>query len=959
MDDSSAIELAQEETCSRAKLETKKGRSVRKKSSARDMDGSVDRINHSDEENVRSSKKKSTSKSIGSEPKAVSEASEKGVESLSKSADDRKHKYSEKAERGHRSLRKSRSRQRGRSSSKTRSSKLEKSRSRSLSVSTPPSKPRSRRRERSSSKTRSSKLGKSPSSSARSRSLSVSTPLRKPRSRRRERSSSKSRSSKLGKSPSSEGRSRSLSVSTPEENTSGGDARDHSLDTSGGKTGKHKVGKRKAKRDTGESGTSHDRLVPATSLSMIDEMKRRALNNHHASLNALIYKLKDTSLEEELLSLFKRIEDADGIPLHREPPLQANRITSNMLKVLRNDSDVTTLVVQEDQKFQEVDKCLPVEFAEGLRTNLHLTSVIITGVGLQDDFLIAIASSIRDNFTLENLILSNNCFTSNGLVEFCCCLGVNEALRTVDLRDQQNSVVLQKEHEREAMEALINNKYLHVLQMDVSTEKCQSLMNLAMVRNLKCPKYLNYDKKLLKQTEEEARNMEQLQELNLMEEKLKHQFRKELSLLSNLADVALINKAEIGSDDGTVSFSKTPVEGMLAEEDMLSDGVFLDDHFVSNFIVDDPSSLGVIFNFNGQSSLFRKFGPTHEARETIVTRFVDVLVNHSKADEMTRIIMRDSGCGDDFLIALCEKCQKQKQLLPKLFLLDLARNCVSDVGIAALSRCIGEKKSLRYLQVLRLQDQFTSINGKKMYFSLDSEFMLTKAVCQNMSMLRLSLNLRHLSEKRRIEGYLARNLEQLDKARIMKELSGKMRPVRNDLEEQIDRLVENDPAVWHVDFSADQRFQFLKRKDVLTVAKALANNRFVTEVRLDRLQLNDEFAVQLGESIASNHAVRILSLEGNEIGGRGVKAIISGLSKNRTLVEVNLRQQSEALSTADETEILGLLGGNDVVRKLALDVQNELVCEELSTRLANNQQSQWKSQRRSLSTEQPCQVANL
>ena len=945
MDHNSAIELAQEETRSRSKVKTKKGTSVRKKSSKRDMDGSVDRTNHSDKENMRSSKKKSASKSIGSEPRAVSEASEKDMQGLSKSAHARKQKSSEKAKRGHRSLSKTRSQRRERSPCKTTSSTHEKkpsmsARSRSLSVSTPRSKTRTRRRERSSSKTRSGK-----SSSARSRSLSVSTPPSKTR-----RSSSKTRSSKY-----SLARSRSLSVSTQEGKTSRGYVRDRSLDTSGGKTGKHK--KRKAKRDAGESDSSHDQHVPATSLSMIDEMKRRALNNHHSSLNALVYKLKDTSLEEELVTLFKRIEDADGIPLQREPPLQANRITSNMIKVLRNDPDVTTLVVQEDKKFQEVDKCLPVEFAEGLRTNLHLTSAIITGVGLQDDFLIAIASSIRDNFTLENLILSNNCFTSNGLVEFCCCLGVNEALRTVDLRDQKNSVVLLKEHEREAMEAVKSNKYIQVLQMDVATEKCKGQMKLAMERNLKSPKYVNYDKKLLKQTEDEARNLEQLQDLNFMEKKLKQQFKKEVSLLSNLAHVALINKAEIESDDETVCFSKAPAERMLAEEDMLSDGLLLDDHFVSNFIVDDPSSLGVIFDFSGQSSLFRKFGPTHEARETIVTRFVDILVNHSKADEMTRIIMRDSGCGDDFLIALCEKCQKQKQLLPKLFLLDLARNCLSDVGIAALSRCIGEKKSLRHLQVLRLQDQFTSINGKKMYFGLESEFMLTKALCQNMSMLRLSLNVRHLSEKQRIDGYLARNMELLDKAGTMKELSGKMRAARNDLEQQIDRLAENDPAVWHVDFSADQRFQFLKRKDVLTVAKALANNKFVTEVRLDRLQLNDEFAVQLGESIASNHAVRVLSLEGNEIGGRGVKAIISGLSKNRTLVEVNLRQQSEALSTADETEISGLLGGNDVVRELALDVENELVCEELSARLATNQQSRWKSQRRSLSTQQCCSTA--
>ena len=772
------------------------------------------------------------------------------------------------------------------------------------------------------------------------------------------RSMSKTRSRKRDKSVTVSSRSRSLSISAPKSRRGKSVPRTRSSDDLGPSAGsKHRKTRRRVRRLDGiDSASSHDEISLTTSLSMKEEIKKKAQSDHHASLNALVYKLRDTSLEEELVGLFKRIEDADGIPLRRETPPDANPIADSMIKTLRNDPEIRGVRIQDDKTFHDVEKGLPVEFAEGLRPNLHLRSLFITGVGLRDDFLLSISSSIRDNFTLENLVLANNCFTSSALAEFCICLGLNVSLRHVDLRDQNPSVTLLKEHEKEAMDAVASNKYIHVLRMDVASEKFQEMIEKTLEKNKKTPKYLNYDKKLLKYCEEEARNAEQLFQLNLIEEKLKHQFKKEISLLANLAEIAKINKVDIRTKDDTREGNNDAEENpdcqdsrqLPADDEMTSDGAFLDEEFISRFIEADPSSLGVVFNFNGQEAFFRKFNPSHESRKAIVTKFVDLLVNHTQAAEITRITMRESACRDDFVIALCQKCQGNSKVLPKLFLLDLGMNCISDAGVAALSACMMEKKSLRYLQVLILQNQRSAAAGKRIYFSTSSELMLAKALCQNLSILRLSLKIRNVPTRQKLEGYLARNLDLLEQARLIKELTGRIKHARNELEQQIDRLSSNDPALWHVDFSGDQRFLSLKRKDVLKVAKALWGNKFITEVRLDRLKLNDDFAVHLSESIENNSSIRVVSLEGNEISGTGINIILSGLVKNATIVEVNLRNQTESMSGDEEKEILASLGDNRVVRKLGLDIENEDVLEELAKRLANNQQSQWRSQRKSI-----------
>eukprot|EP00522_Entomoneis_paludosa_P007175 CAMPEP_0172450608 /NCGR_PEP_ID=MMETSP1065-20121228/8881_1 /TAXON_ID=265537 /ORGANISM="Amphiprora paludosa, Strain CCMP125" /LENGTH=964 /DNA_ID=CAMNT_0013202403 /DNA_START=38 /DNA_END=2932 /DNA_ORIENTATION=+ len=694
-----------------------------------------------------------------------------------------------------------------------------------------------------------------------------------------------------------------------------------------------------------------DRFTLTTSLSL-KSTSASAREARKETLNALVYKLKDSSLEEDLVGLFQRIELADGFPVQEKPSFGNNHITYDMERIIQNDPDVTTLRVDGDQRFKKVKKSLIIQFAESLRTNLHVTSVIIRDVGLEDRFLIALADSIRENFTLKTVVLSYNSFTNEGLVQFCNALSYNQSLRTVDLTKQRTP--LEKHSERHALEALMENRYLLSIQFDVTTEKCKGLIKMIEGRNAKNPASLNYDKKLLNHFEQEAKNAEELFQLNLLEEKVRHLTEKEQTHLYNLVQIAELSHIEStefkNSEDEKLDLHP---EIAFTPAMMPEDGSFLDANFISNFLFEDPTAPGLIFALSHEFMLFRTFGPEHKARKTIVKKFVDALLFHFKSFEITKFLCKGAELGDDFIQLFCAECRGNSKMLPKLILLDFERNCVADDGMKAIASCIADKKTWRYLQTVKLDKQHSAKTGKKAHFSLDSEFALTKAMCVNISVLRLSLTIRHPGIRNKIENYVARNLDLMRqvRARVLDEKSDGQPTERNELEQIIDRVEENDPAVWDLGIEeADQRFISLNRRDVLKLAKGFTQNKFVTAVHLESVRLDDEFASVLGESLQINSAIRIINLDGNCISGRGIKRIFEGLVGNKTVTEVQLRgQEADSLTAEEEDAVQDLLSDNQSIVKVGLDLRHSAsVSEGIAQILARNRKSMWEARRKSL-----------
>ena len=79
---------------------------------------------------------------------------------------------------------------------------------------------------------------------------------------------------------------------------------------------------------------------------------------------------------------------------------------------------------------------------------------------------------------------------------------------------------------------------------------------------------------------------------------------------------------------------------------------------------EDTSS--IVFDFNGQWKLFKRFPPEDPFRSLIVTKFVNAIVTHPRANEFTGINMANTGCGNDFLITLSQRLLEDCSLLPNL-----------------------------------------------------------------------------------------------------------------------------------------------------------------------------------------------------------------------------------------------------------------------------------------------------
>ena len=692
-----------------------------------------------------------------------------------------------------------------------------------------------------------------------------------------------------------------------------------------------------------------DRFALSTSLS--GKGLPREQEDREGTLNALVYKLRDVSLEEDLVGLFKRIEAADGFPAPERPSFGNNHIAYNISKVIQNDPDLTSLEVDSDERFKKVKKSLVMDLADSLRANLHLTELILVGVGLGDDFLKLLSDSIRDNFTLKTLILSHNNFTNEGLVEFCNCICVNESIREVDVSHQKTP--LEKDSERHALEAFMKNQFLHSVKIDVTTDKCHDLITMIQSRNAKANIRINYDMKLIQYFKEEASNAERLFQLNLAEEKVKHLSDKDKTLLYNLAQIAEIYRIDSTSCKHSLEPKATDLVPNIqyTAESMPVDGSFINADFISTFLYDDPTSPGLIFSLNKDFQLFRVFDHKHDERQQIVDRFVSAIVEHKRAIEITKIIIVEAGVGDDFVKALCLRCIGNVRSLPKLFLLDLEKNHISDSSIEALADCLDDKKTWRYLQTLKVKNQKTMDTGKTVYLSRDSEFAIAKALCTNVSLLRLNITVRHPAVKLKVESYLKRNLDLMFQVRetVLELPEGQkehQRAERNDLEQIIDRLADNDPATWNLQVEvADQRFLSLKRHDVLKLGRAFAVNKFLTEIRLQQVGLDDEFADTLGISLASNSVIRILNLDENRISGRGIQSIFAGLAKNKSVIEVQIMSQTaDQLTDEEEEELVKFMDENESITKVGLNLSSKVI-SDITKILTRNQQLRFKRQR--------------
>jgi hypothetical protein len=138
---------------------------------------------------------------------------------------------------------------------------------------------------------------------------------------------------------------------------------------------------------------------------------------------------------------------------------------------------------------------------------------------------------------------------------------------------------------------------------------------------------------------------------------------------------------------------------------MTSDGAFLDEDFITKYMVENLERRSLLFDFRNQFKMFKRFPVTDTDRPFIVNKFVETLLAHPRIKDLTGINMANTCCGNDFLEILSQKCLADPSVLPNLQSLNAETNYITESGVVALSQCIANPNCMKYLQVLKLENQ--------------------------------------------------------------------------------------------------------------------------------------------------------------------------------------------------------------------------------------------------------------
>jgi hypothetical protein len=162
------------------------------------------------------------------------------------------------------------------------------------------------------------------------------------------------------------------------------------------------------------------------------------------------------------------------------------------------------------------------------------------------------------------------------------------------------------------------------------------------------------------------------------------------------------------------------------------------------------------------------------------------------------------------------------------------------------------------------------------------------------------------------------------------------------MEEFFDKIAANDPSITEVNIVGNVKFQSLSGVEKVKAGGAFARNTHVKCVMMSTLGLDDDFAEALGESIASNATIEKLLLDSNSFSGEGMKALFKGLSRNTSIVEMQVRHQTKKTSTKDEDRLPELLEPNGTIIKVGIDLRSQLAKMKIEKQLNLNRERQRK-----------------
>jgi len=121
----------------------------------------------------------------------------------------------------------------------------------------------------------------------------------------------------------------------------------------------------------------------------------------------------------------------------------------------------------------------------------------------------------------------------------------------------------------------------------------------------------------------------------------------------------------------------------------------------------------------------------------------------------------------------------------------------------------------------------------------------------------------------------------------------------------IERVAANDESLARINLNSNALFNALADEHAVNLAKALAGNNHVTEVKLSDCGISTNGANAFAETLKVNSTITVLDLSNNKIDNAGIQAIAEAIRHNNALTELHLLGNQEpgeiALSTLIES----------------------------------------------------------
>lgn len=703
------------------------------------------------------------------------------------------------------------------------------------------------------------------------------------------------------------------------------------------------VMKSKARDGAGIRLDTNNAPPPKKRLSILGRARPKAANHSTNAFNLV----RDKSRADEVEQYLNQITTFKSFKPTKRLSIRDNDIVQSMQKVIANDSKQTVIKINQDVRFGHIRASLVQDFGDSIRHNLFLKSLTIRGVELGNTFLEALTSAIRDNVVLEEIDLSRNHLTHDAMVEFCQALEQNHTVKVVYLQTQLSPLF--EKGVDQVLSSLEKNHSVKKMKIDFQSPDGSADKKLKEILQRNYWNKDGYEKPdpddlLISFLKEEVVRAEELFEQNELEKDLEEVREGDwdyLYELSVLFDKFKLDVEEDGSNkrSSAQSFASPMHEGQTARtsgfgtagknpltgaQGFPSDGSFLTEEFIDQYLKEDVERGGLVFDFCNQFRLFKQFPATSPDRETIVNIFVYELTHHPRQHEFTGINMANTGCGNDFWMKISEAALEDVDILPNVHLINAETNFITEKGIVAIADLIKSDTSMRYIQAVKLENQKALLSSK-------AERALARALCVNISVVRFSLRVRNLLEREQCNKYVVRNIDFLRQARRHHKIStGTLKErKRNEMEKFFDSIAANDESITEVSISADIKYTGLSDKEKVKSAKAFATNSHVTKVTMNALGLSDDFATALGEALESNETIEQLIVEGNAFTGAGFKGLFAGLGKNSSVLELRAKHQTKKMTSPDEQALPALLEPNPSITKISLDLRNSAVTMQL------------------------------